>query len=184
VFSIHTLRVPDVQECIAEQCRNLCHEDSEMQRLFSRVMSSDWQAHEEQWVISYAFVGGKNGTSVAGWASATDWFVGGEVRRQVQLYVDKHYRNRGLGTALCVCLGQRVTKDMGHICVFSPEALRIASRLGWKATQYKHTDDGWIGVATTDGRIIEPRSNDAGLHAPASEMRGLSLACGEEWEET
>ena len=124
-----------------------------------------------------------NGVGVVGWASATDWQVGDETRRQIQVFVAQHYRSQGIGFALCACLGKEATRDKGNLCVFSPEALRIAARLGWKATQYTHVDDGWIGVATTDGRVIgEP--NAAGLHAPASEVRDLPLAREQDGEAT
>ena len=182
MISIHSLRVADLSEYVAEECRFLCHRDSEMQSLFDRV-PWDLEPHEGEWVVSYAYVNGARGATVIGWASATDWFVGRETRRQVQIYVSKHYRRQGIGSALCACLGRVATKDKGHICVFSPEALRIAARLGWQATQYTHVDDGWIGVATTDGRVIG-ESNAAGLHAPASEVRDLPLAREQDGEAT
>lgn len=154
MYSIHAMRAADLPEFVAEQCRRLCHDDSEMQCLFGRIASSSVHSHEENWIIAYAWTGGWHGVSVIGWASATDWYVGKETRRQVQMFVADDHRGRGLGTALCVCLGDFATNSTGPVCVFSDEALSIAKRLGWKANQYTSTDDGWIGVSTTDGRNI------------------------------
>jgi len=185
MYSIHSTYVADCPDSIAEQCRKLCHDDSEMQQLFGRIASGSVHEHERRWVIAYAWIGGNRSVvTVVGWASATDWFVANDTRRQVQVFVAKEHRGSGIGTALCACLGDLVTKYSGPVCVFSPRAMAIAKRLGWKADQYKSTDDGWIGVGSTDGRRIGTGHDDAGLHAPAPEVRSVPLASDEAGEAT
>jgi GNAT superfamily N-acetyltransferase len=176
MLNIHCLPAGEIPEFIAQQCRRLCHDDSEMQQLFGRMIDGALADHERLWPVAYCWVRTRHSIGVIGWASATDWHVGNEVRRQVQLFVATTARRRGVGTALCVCLGSSVSKDNEPVAVFSREAMSIAKRLGWKANQYKSTDDGWIGVASFDGRRGREGSDSAGVHDAAPTVRSVPLA--------
>lgn len=176
MLNIHCLPAGEIPEFIAQQCRRLCHDDSEMQQLFGRMIDGALADHERVWPVAYCWAGNHHAISVIGWASSTDWYVGNEVRRQVQLFVATAARRRGIGTALCVCLGSSVSKDNEPVAVFSKEAMSIAKRLGWKADQYKSTDDGWIGVASSDGRRGRGGADSTGVHAASSKVCDLPLA--------
>jgi len=184
MYCITTTYLLEMSEHAAEQCRSLCHEDSEMQQLFGRVADGTVHPHEERWIISTAFSCGGRSMGIIGWASATDWFVANGKRLQVQMFVAAPHRGNGIGTALGACLGEFVTKHTEPVCVFSDHAMAIARRLGWRADQFKSTDDGWIGVGTTDGRSVGTGPDDAGLHDAAPQVCGVPLACGEDGQAT
>lgn len=137
-------------------------------------------------LVAYAWLDAEDEIEVVGWATITLWQVGDEERVQLQVYVAPAYRRKWLATALCACL----THDMPHsttsarLCVFSPEVMQIARKLGWHARQYRSVDDGWIGVAETDGRDIGAGADEAGLHADAPEVRSVPLASEQAGEES
>jgi GNAT superfamily N-acetyltransferase len=171
---------------VAEQCAaRLCHDESEMQGVFNRIALLSLSERERSWMIAYAWQPHEDEVQhVVGWVSVTEWDVGDETRIQVQGYVDPAFRERGLASAMVACLCHDMPKTQLPVAVFSREFFAIAHRFGWNATRYKHVTDGWLGVATTDGRGIAGRADEAGLHAHAPEVRSLPLARDEAGEET
>ena len=171
---------------VAEQCADrLCHDESEMQGVFRRISLLSLSDRERSWMIAYAWQPNEDEVQhVIGWVSVTEWDVGDETRIQVQGYVDRGFRERGLASAMVACVCHDMPKTQLPVAVFSREFFAIAQRFGWNATRYKNVTDGWLGVATTDGRGITGRSDEAGLHADAPEVRGVPLARDEDGEET
>lgn len=169
---------------IAGQAAFLCHEDSEMQSLFNLIASSlTLTDREASMVIAICSDRADGEQSVVGWASVGEWFYGGESRIQVQAYVHPNYRRKGLGFSLIACASHGMPTSK-PVAVFSDECFRVAQRLRWDAEQWRSVDDGWIRVRRPEGRHTELGPDDAGLHAPASEVCGLPLASVEEGEET
>jgi GNAT superfamily N-acetyltransferase len=162
VINIHAITAEQMPAHIAEVCTGLCWPDSEMQRLFNRIAEGELSDSERHWMIAYAWLapGDDDQIVVAGWASVTEWRVGDTVRMQVQTFVAGPYRRKGIATAMLVCLTHDMPTDTSPVAVFSDEVMRIARRLGWKAEQYKSVDDGWIGVATTEGRCCGRGSDE------------------------
>lgn len=183
MINIHTQPLDTVPAFIADSCAELCHADSEMQAMFRDI--AEGTSHR-MGIVAYAWLDADEEIDVIGWATVTLWQVGDEERVQLQVFVAPAYRRKGLAFSLCVCL----THDMPHstssarLCVFSDEVFRIAKRLGWHARQYRSVDDGWIGVAETDGRDIGAGADEAGLHVAAPEVRSVPLASEQAGEET
>lgn len=156
MLNIHTMSASELPCFIAEQCRNLCHDGSEMQGLFDRIALLSLHDSDHAARIAYCWVHGDDddGPTVVAWASVSEWRVGEEVRIQSQGFVAEGYRQRGLATALCICLTHDLPRDALPVAVFSPEFFRIAQRLKWNATEYTLVDDGWIGVGTVERREV------------------------------
>lgn len=171
---------------VAEQCAaRLCHDESEMQGLFNRTALLSLSPREGGWMIAYAWQSNEDEVQhVIGWVSVTEWDVGDETRIQVQGYVDREFRESGLASAMVACLCHDMPKTQLPVAVFSREFFAIAQRFGWNATRYKKITDGWLGVDSTDGRNIAGRTDPAGLHAAAPEVRGMPLAREQEGQET
>lgn len=170
---------------VAEQCASrLCHAESEMQGVFSRIALLSLSERERSWMIAYAWQPHEDEVQhVIGWVSVTEWDVGDETRIQVQGYVDQDFRERGLANAMVACLCHDMPTTRLPIAVFSKEFFAIALRLGWNATRYRYVTDGWLGVDTTDGRNIGAGADQAGLHVDAPEVRSMPLARDEAGEE-
>lgn len=184
MWNIHAMVAARVPSVVASQCaEQLCWEDSEMQRFFRRIISHSLTVAERNWMMAFATETQldllDDELSVIGWVSVTEWLVGDEVRIQVQGFVHPEFRGKGLATAMVVCLCHDMPKSEKPVAVFSDEFFRIASRMKWNAIHYRSTDDGWLGVRSTDGREIGTGSDAAGLHADAPEVRDLPLACDE-----
>jgi GNAT superfamily N-acetyltransferase len=166
----------------AQHCRDrLCHDESEMQHLFDRIIQHSLSVQERGWMIAFARVQPDyfdDEVEVVGWASLTEWKVGDEVRLQVQGFVDEKHRGKGIAGAMVVALCHDMPMHPLPVAVFSPEFFSIAKRLGWNATQYKHVDDGWISVGTTtaEGRSGGRGSDSGRVHADAPTVCGLPLA--------
>lgn len=156
MINIHSMQADELPCYLAEQCRNLCWSDSEAQGLFDRIALLSLKPRDYTARIAYCWMTGDDdeGPVVVGWAFVWEWQVGDEVRVQAQGYVREDYRRQGIAGALCVCLTHDLPKDSLPVAVFSPEFLRIARRLGWNATQYRNTGDGWIGVGTVERREV------------------------------
>lgn len=176
MINIHTQPLVTVPDFIADGCADLCHDGSEMQGMFDDIAHG---VYDRIGVMAYAWMeSDADIPDIVGWATVTEWLVGDEIRVQLQVAVAEPYRRKGLATALCVCL----THDMpnattsSRLCVFSDEVMRIARKLGWHARQYRSVDDGWIGVAETDGRDIGTGPDQERLHADAPEVRSVPLA--------
>lgn len=189
MLNIHTMIAARVPAVVAHHCaEQLCWEESEMQRFFRRIVSHSLTVDERQWLVAYCVETQQDflddELSIVGWVTVTEWVVGDEVRIQVQGFIDPEWRGKGLATAMVACLCHDMPRTSNPVAVFSDEFLHIAQRMKWNAVQYRSTDDGWIGVATTDGRVIGAGSDEERLHAPASEVRGVPLARDEEGEET
>lgn len=176
----------NVHPHVAEQCAaRLCHAESEMQGVFSRIALLSLSQRERAWMIAYAWQPHEDDVQyVVGWVSVTEWDVGDETRIQVQGYVSEEFRERGVASALVACLCHDMPAAKLPVAVFSKEFFAIAKRLGWKATRYRHAHDGWIGVETTDGRSIGAGADATGIHADAPEVRSVPLASHEAGEET
>lgn len=165
----------------AQHCRDhLCWDDSEMQRLFDRIIQHSLTLQERGWRIAFARV--QTGyfddeVEVAGWVSLTQWTVGDEVRLQLQGFVAEKYRGKGVAGAMTVALCHDLPMHQS-VAVFSPEFFSIAKRLGWIATRYKHVEDGWIAVESTtvEGGDSGRGSDAGGIHAHAPEVRSMPLA--------
>jgi hypothetical protein len=168
---------------VAEQCAaRLCHDESEMQGVFNRISLLSLSPREREQMIAYAWQASDDGQHVIGWVSVSEWVVGNETRIQVQGFVDQEFRERGLASALVACLCHDMPATRLPVAVFSKEFFAIAQRFGWNATRYRYATDGWLGVATTDGRYSTRRIDPAGLHADAPEVRGMPLAREQEGE--
>ena len=156
MLNIHTMSAAEVPCYIAEQCRNLCNDGSEMQGVFDRIALLSLREQDHSARIAYCWQGGDDddGPQVVAWASISEWRVGMDTRIQAQGYVHKDYRQRGLATALCICLTHDLPRSSLPVAVFSPEFFRIAQRLKWSATEYTLVDDGWIGVGTVERREV------------------------------
>lgn len=178
MLNIHSMQADELPCYLAEQCRNLCHADSEMQGLFDRIALLEMKPRDYTARIAYCWVtgGDDEGPVVVGWASVWDWVVGDEVRVQAQGFVSEDYRKQGIATALCVCLTHGMSKDSLPVAVFSPEFRSIAKRLGWRATEYRLVHDGWIGVGSVGRRAGRRGADEGRVHAAAPEVRGVPLA--------
>lgn len=176
----------DMPVYMAEQCADrLCWKDSEMQGVFRRIAARALQPSEHGWQIGCAWKWDEvDEIVVVAWVSVTDWRVANENRVQVQGFVAKDMRRRGLASAIVACLAHDMPKTELPIAVFSDRFFAIARRAGWKATQYKSLDDGWIAVAHAGGGSSGRGSDPAGVHAAAPEVRGVPLARDEEGEAT
>lgn len=179
-------RVPSV---IAHHCaEQLCHEGSEMQRLFRRIISHSLTVDERNWMIAFCTEAPADllddELCVVGWASVTEWHADGQVRMQLQGFVSPPFRDRGIATAMCVCLCHDMPCSPNPVAVFSDEFLCVARRLHMNAVQYKSVDDGWIGVAAIDGRRSRAGANEGGVHAAPPEVRSVPLALNEIREAT
>lgn len=183
MIAIHTCKLSELPSFLAIQCVSLCHEESEMQSVFRRIASQSMTAGDSECFLAYAWVDRATGVRVVGWVCVSYWLVGAERRAQVQMFVAEEFRQRRLATAMCACLHDEVTTHE-VVAVFSPEALTIARRLGWRANQYRSVDDGWIGVGSTDGEFSTGGHDAAGVHAAPSAMCDLPLACGEEGQDS
>jgi GNAT superfamily N-acetyltransferase len=153
-----------------------------MQRLFDHLANDMPAGVWTPGTIAYAWLAAtrdRPAIRVIGWASLTEWRVGNEVRPQVQMYVAPDHRQRGIATALCICLSAESSQDK-PLCVFSDEAVAIARRLGWWAAQYKKVEDGWIGVGVVEGRVIGSGDHAGRVHDAAPEVRDLPLASAAE----
>lgn len=173
---------------VADQCAStLCWEDSESQSLFQRIALLELTERERVWMVAYALIESpdwEDEDEVVGWVTVTEWVVGEETRIQVQGYVRRDMRKQGIASALVACLCHDMPKSELPVAVFSKEFFRIAQRRGWRATQYKSVDDGWVAVATTEGRDSGRGSDAGGVHDAPPEVRDLPLACDEEGEAT
>lgn len=154
MLNIHAMTAAEVPAFIAERCTLLCKSDSQMQRLFDRIASGDLHENERGWMIAYAWLAPamEDDVTLVGWCSVTEWQCDGSLRMAVQAFVLPDYRRRGIATAMCVCLAHDMPTHTSPVAVFSDECMRIARHLGWRADQYKQVEDGWIGVATFEGR--------------------------------
>lgn len=184
MIQIHTCIAHQVPIWVAQQCaESLCWDESESQALFQRIARMELPERERGWMIGYAVIEGRDWyddeDEVVGWVTVTEWVVGQETRIQVQGYVRRDMRQQGIASALVACLCHDMPKSSLPVAVFSKEFFRIAQRRGWRATQYKSVDDGWIAVATTEGRDCGGGSDTGGVHAAPSEVRDLPLACDE-----
>jgi hypothetical protein len=183
MINIHCMPLDCMPAYIASACADLCHSDSEMQSMFNDI-SED--SSTRMGLVAYAWLDDEDEVEVVGWATITLWQVADEERVQLQVSVAPAYRRKGVATALCACL----THDMPHattsarLCVYSDEVMRIARKFGWHARQYRSVDDGWIGVADTDGRDIGTGADEERLHADAPEVRSVPLASEQAGEET
>lgn len=189
MWNIHAMVAARVPSVVAHHCaETLCWDESEMQQFFRRIVSHSLTADERQWMVAYCTETQHDllddELSIIAWVTVSEWVVGDEVRIQVQGFVHPDFRGRGLATAMVVCLCNDMPKTSRPIAVFSDEFLHIAQKMQWNAVQYRSTDDGWIGVATTDGRIIGAGADEERLHADAPEVRGVPLARPEEREAT
>lgn len=181
MLHIDTTSVAHLPRLVAAQCVLLCHEGSEMQDLFSRVWLASCEPHERDWLIAYAWYAPEQDqqSRVVGWVSLTQWSTEGRLLWQMQGFVDESHRNRGIATALCVCITHGVPKDQLPQAVFAEEFGAIARRLGWACSQYKHVDDGWIKTASF--AVPEGGDGDEGnlsqrVHAIAPTVCDLPLA--------
>ena len=155
MLNIHAMTADELPCYIAEQCHALCNPGSEMQGRFQRLSMLSLNESDHSARIAYCWAcGDEDGPEVVAWACISEWPVGDEKRVNVQGFVREDYRRTGVATSLCVCLAHDLPKDRLPVAVFSPEFLKIAKRLGWRATEYRLVNDGWVGVATTDGRDI------------------------------
>lgn len=181
MIQIHATTVVNMPGFAAEQCADeLCWDNSESQALFRKISAGQVTDRERGWMVGYAVIEPERWDDdeyrVIGWVSVTEWTVGEETRLQVQGYVRREMRNQGIANALVACVCHDMPRTQLPVAVFSTEFLHIAKRRGWNATQYRSVDDGWIAVASTQGGDSGAGPDDAGLHAPASEVRGLPLA--------
>jgi hypothetical protein len=154
MLNIHAMPVIEMPCYIAEQCRGLCNDGSEMQGLFDRVALLSLREQDYAARIAYCWSRDGDDLEVIGWASISEWAVGDEVRIQAQGFVHEDYRQRGIALAMCIALTHDLPRESLPVAVFSPEFFRIAQRLKWNATEYTLVDDGWLGVGSTDGRRI------------------------------
>lgn len=156
MLNIHSMSAAEVPCFIAEQCRNLCNDGSEMQGVFDRIALLSLREQDHSARIAYCWLASldDDGPEVIGWASVSEWHVGSEARIQAQGYVHQDYRRRGIALALCVALTHDLPRDRLPVAVFSREFFRIAQRLDWNATEYTLVDDGWIGVGTVERREV------------------------------
>lgn len=186
MINISTDIAINIHPHVAEQCAaRLCHEDSEMQGVFQRISLLSLSDRERAWMIAYAWQPSEEEIQhVVGWVSVTEWCVGDETRIQVQGYVDGDFRERGIASALVACVCHDMPATKLPVAVFSKEFFKLAVRLGWNATLYRHTTDGWLGVNSTYGRGSDAGSDQAGVHADAPAVRSLPLASDEAGEET
>ena len=175
MINIFSMPVGHMAPWVAEQCRVLCNDGSEMQALFYRVcygslrmedhgtlVAYAWQVLDDDAMLAYACgdPGADPACEVVGWVCLSEWKVNGEGRVQVQGYVKHGHRGSGIAFALCAVMTHLMPKDQLPVAVFSPEFTRIAKRLGWQATEYKLVDDGWIGVGTVERRDIRTRADE------------------------
>ena len=140
------------------------------------LAAGDVAALPDEFSLAVAYASGDDDMHPIAWASAYFW----SGMWQLQVFVHEQYRSRGIGTAVSALLLLDDHLRSGPLAVFHDHCYSIARTLGFQdVRQYKHVNDGWIRV--------EPRRDErgsgpdaAGLHAPASEVRDLSLAPGEE----
>lgn len=156
MLHIHTMPASEVPCFIAEQCRNLCNDGSEMQGVFDRIALLSLREQDHSARISYCWraTDDEDGPEVLGWASVSEWRVGTETRIQAQGFVHEDFRQRGIAIAMCVALTYDLPRERLPVAVFSPEFFRIAQRLKWSATEYTLVEDGWIGVGTVERREV------------------------------
>lgn len=185
MIQIHCTHAHNLPVFVAQQCaEELCWPDSESQSLFNRIAGLGMSQRERHWMVGYAVIEPEQWDDdhyqVVGWVTVTEWVVGNETRIQVQGYVRRDMRRKGIASALVACVCHDMPKSSLPVAVFSPEFFKIAQRRGWHATRYRSVDDGWIAVATTEGRGRGAGTDEAGVHASASEVRGVPLARDEE----
>lgn len=137
----------------ASQAVYLCWEDSQMQSVFKRIASSDYDIKDSFITVSYAAIMVDVAVHLIGWASVGSWTHEDIERLEVQSFVHPDYRTRGLGFSLIACVTYGIPNTNIPVAVFSTECYKIGKRLRWNVQQFKSYENNWVSVRHEDFRM-------------------------------
>ena len=114
----------------ASQAVYLCWEDSQMQSVFKRIASSDYDIKDSFITVSYAAIMVDVAVHLIGWASVGSWTHEDIERLEVQSFVHPDYRTRGLGFSLIACVTYGIPNTNIPVAVFQPNVIKLVNVCG------------------------------------------------------